>query len=453
MAEPLQLALNHALAERRAYINRSLSTGHALDDKRRNAWKEYGYPSALQFDDFFNLYERHGVAHGVVSRLTEKCWETLPRVIEGDEFDDKRPVTAWEKEFNALAKRLRLWNRFMDADRRRLVGHYSGLLLQVADSKRWDQSITGKAALVRVIPAWEGQLKATAWDENSASPTYGDVTMWQYEEAAVEPNPETSTHRRSVSVHPSRVVVVGDYRDGVPFLKAGYNDFVNLEKILGGSGESFLKNAARQIAVEYDKDVDLGQIARDYGVSPTELQTLFNEAARDLNQGLDVLLSVQGGKASALVAAVPDPEPHFNVALQSACASVRIPSKIVVGNQTGERASTEDLADFNKRCQGRRLNVLDADIETLVNHLMQYKLLSPVPGGEFAVIWDDLTESSALEKLEQAGKMADINQKMTGGGEPVPFSSAEIRDTAGYDAAEGADEPLPDVEPEDEDAI
>lgn len=451
MADQITLAVNHALRDRQAYLSRAIGPG--ADAKRPNAWREYGYPSELCFDDFFRLYERHGVAHGVVHRLVEKCWETSPRVIEGDEFDDKRPLTTWEREFNALAKRTRLWRAMADGDRRRLVGRYSALLLQVADGKTWDKPVTGKAKLVKVIPAWEGQMRPTAWDVNPSSPTYGEPTMWAYNEAQVDPNTEDGTPERSVSVHPSRVVVMGDLRDGVPFLKAGYNDFVNIEKILGGSGESFLKNAARQLAAEYDKDVDLGAIARDYGVSVAELQERFNDAARDLNQGLDVLMAIQGGTVKPLVATVSDPEPHFNVALQSACASVRIASKIVVGNQTGERASTQDLADFNKRGQGRRVVELTPDTETLVEHLITYKLLSPVPGGEFTVVWDDLTESSALEKLEQADKMATINQKMAGGGQPVPFTSEEIRDTAGFDAAEGDDlPPLPDVEPEPDEA-
>jgi hypothetical protein len=443
----LELAVNHAIRDRQAYISRALGT--AADAKRPNAWREYGYPDYLQFDDFFRLYERHGIAHGVVQLLVGKCWETRPEVIEGAEKDSKRPLTAWEREFNALAKRTKLWRAFADADRRRLVGRYSCLILQIADGKAWNRPITGAVGkLVRVIPAWEGQMRPSEWNTDPLSPNYGMPTMWAYNEAQVDPNTEDGTPERSVSIHPDRVVIVGDLRDGVPFLKAGYNDFVNLEKILGGSGESFLKNAARQLAVEYDKDVNLADIAKNYGVSPAELQVAFNDAARDLNQGLDVLLAVQGGTAKPLVATVPDPQQHFDIALQSACASVQMPSKVVVGNQTGERASTEDLRSFNKRAQGRRTDELSGDIETLVQHLIDKRLLSKV--SEFAVVWDDLTESTQAEKLAAAKEMALINREFVGSGEPVPFSSAEIRNTAGFDNEGEALPPLPDVEPDAE---
>lgn len=441
----LELAVNSALQHRREYLAR-LGFG-GIDNKRRKAWQEYGYKNDLCFADYLALYDRGGVAHGAVQRLVEKCWETLPWVIEGDEYDDKRPETPWEKSLRMLLKSVKAWHQFADGDRRRLVGHYSGLLLQIADGRRWDQPAVPGSRLVRILPAWEGQLQPTQWDESPESPTYGEPSMWDYQEAQVKLSQDNAPGR-AVTIHPSRIVVLGDVRDGVPFLRAGYNDCVNLEKILGGSGESFLKNAARQIAVEFDKDVDLGKIATDAGVSESELQALFNKRARELNLGNDVLLALQGGKANPLVASVPDPQEHFDIALSSFAASVRIPVKVLVGMQTGERASTEDLRDFNKRGQGRRVHELSGDIELLVQRLIDLRIVPLPPGGEFSVMWDDLTESSAAEKLELAKAMADVNQKQQATGEQT-FTTEEIRDTAGFDN-DAPLELLPDVGPEEE---
>ncbi len=83
-----------------------------------------------------------------------------------------------------------------------------------------------------------------------------------------------------------------------------------------------------------------------------------------MNRGQDQTVITKGATVTPLVATVPDPIPAFDVSLQSFCASIRIPSKIIVGNQTGERASTEDQKTFNKRCQGRRVSLLSSDIET-----------------------------------------------------------------------------------------
>lgn len=167
-----------------------------------------------------------------------------------------------------------------------------------------------------------------------------------------------------------------------------------------------------------------------------------------MSKGLDQTIITQGASVTPLVATVPDPLPAFDISLQSFCASIRIPSKIVVGNQTGERASTEDVRSFNKRCQGRRVNTLSSDIETLVDHLMRLGVLMTV---ETSVCWNDLTESSKDEKMTIVQKMADINAKMLSSGVPV-FTAEEMRDVGGFENGEELP-PLPDTDPSEDDLI
>lgn len=447
---PLQLAVNE-LSER-ALATQRLAIGTrpgSSDSKRPNAWCEYGYPTDVIFADLYNMYERGGVAHGVVHRLLDKCWETLPEVIEGEPDDDDRNPTAWEKTLKKEFKRLKVWKHFKEADRMRMVGHYSGILLQVADGKQWNEPLSAKrGVLVKLIPAWEGQLEPAAWQTDVTKPDYGDVAMWSFNEAAVREN-DSRDAGRTMQVHPSRVFIVGDYRTGVPLLKAGYNDFITIEKVIGGAGESFLKNAARQLNINFLPDTAMDQVAAAYGVPVNELHTAFDAVAKGINRGQDTVLATQGATVTPLVSTVPDPEKPFNVALQSACASVQIPVKVVVGMQTGERASTEDVKDFNKRGQGRRTTELSEDIEGFVSHLVRYSMLAPVPGEDFCCVWDDLSEATASEKLANAKLMADVNTAGVGTGDRY-FSLDEIRVAAGYEPGEVL-EPLPEADPAAED--
>lgn len=439
-ATPLQLALNDALSERTRLALRPIdSMFSGSDHKRPQAWLEYGYPEKPTFDDYFRLYERHGIAHGAINTLVEKCWETDPWVIEGEEKDDKAPDTAWEKDLKRVFREARIWSTMRQGDVRRLVGQFSGLLLQLRDGKTWDQPVTGgTVALVKLIPAWQSSLTVDTWDKDVRSETYGEPLLWNFNEGG--------TDGRQLKVHRDRILILGDYRDGVPFLRAGFNSFVDLEKIQGGSGEGFLKNAARQLHVGFEKDVNLADLARAHGVPLSELQALYDDVTRGVNQGVDATVVTQGASVSSLTVSVPDPSPHYSIALQTACASVRIPSRIIVGNQQGERASTEDLAAFNGRGQGRRETVLTLDIENLVRKLMAVKVLKPIE--RFTVMFDDLRAASQSDKLDAAVKMADINQKSAGSGEALPFTSADIRDTAGFQALDEADlPPLPDVDP------
>ncbi len=444
MADQLQLAVNHALTDLQMARARMQRFGlQGVDNKRPQAWCEYGFPESIGFSDFYSLYRRGGIAHGVVEKIISACWKTAPWVIEGDDQDNARDETAWERSNKPLFNGGRFWRAVAEADRRRLVGRYSGLLIQLRDSGRWDQKVQKKgAAVVKLIPAWAGSLKPTGFNTNPQDEGYGQVTKWQYTENGINGNAG-----RQIEIHPDRVFILGDWHeDAIGFLEPAYNAFVSLEKVEGGSGESFLKNAARQLAINFDKEVDLNSIAAAYGVKVDELHKKFNEAARDVNRANDMLLITQGASTTPLVSNIPDPSPTYNVNLQTACAALDVPTKIVVGMQTGERASSEDQKYMNARCQARRGD-LSFEIHDLMTHFMRIGVVKPI--SEYTVMWDDLTEPTSADRLASAKTMAEINSASLATGQIV-FPPEEIREAAGYDPLEDGEE-LPDVDDEDND--
>lgn len=439
MNQNLKLAVNHAISDARLARAREgmLSPSMGLDSKRASAWCEYGFKEDLTFDDLYKLYRRGGIAHGAVEKVIGNCWKSNPQVIEGDNQDDAKKETAWERKLKPVLNH-RFWRVFAEADRRRLVGRYSGLLLHIKDSQAWNLEVTKGKGLEKVTVAWAGSLTVSEWDTGLNSPTYGQPKQWQYTEQL----PNGSTRR--VFIHPSRVFILGDYTsDAIGFLEPAYNAFVSLEKVEGGSGESFLKNAARQLNVNFEKEIDFNNLASLYGVSVEDLQEKFNEAAKEVNRGNDVMLTTQGASVTPLVTAVADPKPTYEVNLQTASSGVDIPARILAMAQTGERASTEDNRYFNSRCQSRR-NDLSLEIGDLLQKLIDLKVIDDVP--ESAVIWDDLNAQTDTEKLDAAYKMAQINSTMQASGEQ-PFSGEEIRTAAGY---EGSAKPLGEEDDEEE---
>lgn len=425
----LELALNHAVNDLRIARSRMglLSPGMGLDQKRFNSYCEFGFKDDLEFRDFYNLFRRGGIAHGAVNKIVQTCWSKAPQIIEGDDQDRAEDVTPWENRLKPIFKRGRFWRAFAEADRRRLVGRYSALLLRVRDSGRLSDPIRRKGAeLVDVIPVWSSSLKAAGYNENTNHEDYGKVTKWHYTESGVG-----NSAGRQLEVHPDRIFVLGDYtQDAIGFLEPAYNNFVSLEKVEGGSGESFLKNAARQLSINFDKDADLAGMAAAYGVKPDELQEIFDKTTREMNMGNDASIITQGGSVTPLVASIPDPTPTYNVNLQSAAAALDIPTRVLVGNQSGERASTEDRAYFNARCQARREMELSFEIQDLIAHLIRIGVIEAIP--EFTVIWDNFNDSTLADKLDAAQKMSAINQASLHSGEAV-FEANEIRETAGYD--------------------
>ena len=442
MTDKLTLAVNHALNDVRLARARMgmLTPTMGLDNKRHSAWCEYGFPEQVTYENLYALYRRGGIAHGAVEKLVGKCWQTNPEIIEGDDADESENETAWENKSKQVFNN-RFWRSFAEADRRRLVGRYAGILLHVRDEKDWNLPVTKGRGLQKVSVAWAGSLTVSEWDTGLNSKTYGQPKMWQYAERL----PNGSSRR--VNIHPDRVFILGDYSDdAIGFLEPAYNAFVSLEKVEGGSGESFLKNAARQLSINFDKEAKLDEIARAYGVDYSELNEIYDKVAREMNIGNDSVLITQGANVAPIVAAVSDPSPTYNVNLQTAAAALDIPTKILVGMQTGERASTEDQKYFNARCQSRRVD-LAFEIEDFCDKLIDLQIVDSV--SQKAVIWDDLNEQTGTEKLTNAKTMGEINQTMLGGGDAPAFSREEIRTAAGYDNDD--EEPLGEEDGDEED--
>lgn len=426
MMNKLELACNAAIDEiRRARMFNDL--GFGLDDKRKcSSWVEYGYPQEITFGDLYNLYRRGGIAFGAIDKLVNKCWSTKPYIVQGNELDKTRAVTKWEKEVNALP----IWRKFKEADKRRLVGRFSALILRINDGGRFHEPVRSSRTLVDAIPVWESALKIIERNADTGEPEY-----WQY----------TSADNKISKIHRDRIFILGDYsKDAVAFLEPAYNNFINLEKVEGGSGESFLKNAARHLSIEYDKEVDFANIAATYGVTVDDLQAKFNETIEAVNRGQDVGVFTQGGKVNTLTSNVSDPRPTYEINLQSISSALDIPARVLAMMQVGERASTEDRAQFNERCEARRESELNYDIEQFIRHLMRVGVIGNT--AEFITVWDSLTEPKTIDKLSNAKLMAEIESVS-----PGIFTSDEIRDAAGYEPFE---DPLPDadVDSEDEEA-
>lgn len=435
----LQAAAEHL---RMLMVNRSASSlamarqnilqggmgGAGSDQKRSMAWCEYGFPDLISADMLESMWRRGGVAYGAVSKLVGNCWKTNPTVVEGGEENTTTDESQMEGEFAKLAKDLRLWKAFRRADELRLVRRYSALILFYADDlDDWAVPVPSGRALVEVRPVSSKALKV-----GPASPD-GRGQSWTYTETTPE-----GVAISQKTIHPERIFILGDAApDALGWLEPVYNDLISLEKLCGGGGESFLKNASRQLAIEFEKDVDLASLASMHGVPVAELHEVFQEVARDINRGNDTVMAIQGGKVTPITSVVPDPSPIYNTNLQNIAAGVDIPAKIIVGSQTGERASTEDRQYFNARCQARRLSELTDEIQDFIAKIAKAGVFTAPE--EITIAWDDLNESTAGEKLANAKVMAEINSLAIDPADQ-PFTKNEVRVEGGFEPEDDGDD-------------
>lgn len=445
----LEMAVNNLATEMgRANYLRALAMPGG-NTKRPNLYQEFGYPQQIAFRDFYALYRRNAAAFAVVHRLLDGCWQDVPFIVDGDEAQESKKATDWEKSVNKLLKRH--WSKIKDADRRNMVGRYSALLIQVRDNQAWNQPIKTSTvsslkekALVKLIPVWEEQLTPASWDNDQLSETFGQPTMYNFSELPVG-HDEFIGPVRYTEIHPSRVIIFCEGSEdenmlsGVPLLEAGYNKLLDLEKISGGGAEGFLKNASRQISVEFSKESSMDAIhqsAKDAGY--TDINQALTDKINRLNRGTDSAAVMQAGEMKVLSVTPGDPQPTWTVTANELASSVQMPFTILFGQQTGRLASDEDKTDWAIRRNQRRNGFQTDRITALVERLWTVGIIPPPPKGEITVSWTDLLAPGEKEKIENAGKLGDIVQKTYQAfGAEAPFTINELRQAAGF-------EPMPE---------
>lgn len=288
------------------------------------------------------------------------------------------------------------------------------------------------------MPVWEDQLRVTAWNSDSTSEDYGNPAMWQYRARAVSNRARVNIGAPDqwMDVHPSRVIIWAgggvspQYDDGVPMLEAGYNSLVNLEKITGGSGESFLKNSARNVVVNFSPDADLSGAVRrgaDGDSEPVGVKQALNDGIRRLNNNADAAIVTQGATVDTLRADNIDPSPAWGISASEFAASVSLPMTVIFGQQTGRLASDEDQKQVNALCEERRDNEITPQVEELIRRLQACGLIEPA---EFEVEWEDLDAPTESDKLDRALKLVQIAKDGVQAGMPGVIEAAEVREAA-----------------------
>ena len=418
--------------------------------KRTKLYEEFGYPNELGFDQYYRAYERNPVAYAAVHKLLESCWVDKPTIIDGDEDKESTETTPWEKLVTKLLSKH--WAKIKDADRRNLVGRYSALLIQFKDGREWkepvDTAVVSRLrdkAIVKLIPAWESQIKPGNFDTDTMSETYGEPVNYQFNEQPVGDD-GTYGQVRSVTVHPDRVIILCEGSEdenmlsGVPFLRAGFNKLLDLEKISGGSAEGFLKNASRQLGIAFEKETDMATLhAQAVSAGFKDLGEALNDKIGRMNRGTDAALVMQAGSPSVLSVAAADPAPSWTVTANEFAASVQFPFTILFGQQTGRLASDEDKTDAAKRCNGRRWGFMTTLITSILERFWTLGAIEPPSSGEVTLAWSDLLAPSEKEKIANMQAMADVAQKTQAAYGTPAIEQNEVR-------AVGELEPLPETQ-------
>lgn len=393
--------------------------------------KDYGWPEELTFEQLHRMYSRSGIAAAGVDKTIAKTWATMPALWESEAPAESEAEATIRKHF----ARRNIWRALMEADRRSMVGCYAGAIILLRDGKRLAEPVDrlrgGIEAVAGIIPAWQGQLSVAQWDEDQTSDTYGDPLVFTFDEQAVgEPG---GSRKQQVQIHRDRVLIWSD--DGTlncrSALEPGFNDLTDAEKIKGAGGEGFWKSARGAPIIEAPSGISPQDVLRGLNApTPADAIDKLNEAVDDFQNGFDKALMLGAFSVKPLQITLPQPKEFWEPCVQSFAASLSIPFKVLVGNITGERASTEDANEWADACMSRRENRVLPILREFVERLVVWGVLDRK---DWTVGWDSLLEDSPDAKLGRAKTMADINAQL--GADPA-FMADEIREAAGFKPAE-----------------
>lgn len=416
----------------RQYLSNNMAHGMGLDAKRSKAWCEYGYPDEVTFEMALMAYRRGGIATSAINKTIGRTWINNPEIKETDDSDEQ---SDWELKVESVLT-TDFYSQFKEADKRRMIGQYSGLLLRFNDypkKNEWINKPKTGVTLNRVEPVWQSSLTPNYEGNRIVS---WQVTLFNAVGASAD----------VLTVHPSRIFILGDITpDGASSLEAGFNNLINIEKILGGGGESFAKNAARQLLVNFASDIDLSNVAESFGIEEKDLEEHFSNVVRDINTGNDTMMITQGANVQPLTTTVPDPMNHYEINLAIFASTYGMPQTELLGNNEGERASTENGKQWSLTIEERRDIDITSDLTRFINQLMD---LGSIPArAKFNVVWQRLVSATATEKMEIADKMASVVLKWTQAtGRNDILTVNEIREAMDLLPIEVQEEVLPDYD-------
>lgn len=422
----VHLAMN--AARRDSFFRGSAFVGGdpLADTKHMKAWFDYGYPMQVDFYMHWNMYKRNGLAKAGVDIPVNLCWMDSPTIRQGD--DDEHDETEWEKAVNKLVKRLKLWRHLRDADRMQRVGRYSAIFIRVRDGLTPDKPLgsINDNQIIELMPLWEGQLEPNDIDQDPASDTYNKPLNYTY--SATGTGNQNEKAADSFQIHHSRLIMlaedaVGGSIYGTPANEAGFNALLDWDKIRGSGGEaSWLAAANKQILTPTQPGARIGQDVMDE----------INDALKDIKEGLDESIFLNGVTAAPMNNTVPDPEIYKDMALEEYSASVQIPAKVLVGTQSGVKAGDEDTAGLMRMMQSRRINTCTNYADEFLSWCYKYGVLV-IPEDGHVIAWSDLTAPSAMAKIDAALKLSQVNKENVAAGNGPLFAPDEIRAAAGYE--------------------
>jgi hypothetical protein len=387
----------------------------------RDIYKALGYAKTINNKMYRDRYERGGIAGRIVDAYPTATWRGIGEMIEDQ---DPTVETKFEGAWNELQERLDIWAKFRRADIIAGLGRYAVVFIGAPGNT--ETELPKGLALDDILYLSlynEGEAKIKEYELDPQNKRYGLPKVYTIRRSSAESG-LSLTRQTAMNVHWSRVVHVSDglLEDEVfsrPRLERAWNHLDDLMKVVGGGSEAFWKTAYPGVQFNIDKDMKFKEDQLDK--LKEEIDTFMNDMTR--------AVKTKGVNMDTLSSNIAQFKDNALVIVSLISGVTGIPQRMLLGSERGELASTQDRDNWAERVRDRRDSFAGPYVvKVFVNRLIEYGAL-PKPtkeNGKYTIGWGDVFDVSQTERIENAEKMAGVNQKA---GETV-ITPNEIRDLA-----------------------
>lgn len=365
----------------------------------RDMYDILGYKKNLIFDDYFQRYNRHGIAARVVDAYPEETWKRPPNLLV-----DGKKDTNMAKNFEKLARRVNLYAELDRADKVSGIGQYGVIFLGLRDGKGLDEPATrvsGPDDLLYMSTFHEDDAEVVKVVTDARDPRFGLPELYKLSFSQNLTNPQDTAATMARPVHWSRVIhiaegALADKVFGIPRMRPVWNYLDDLDKLSGGTGEAIWRTGDRGIHVNVEQEADLND--EDEAALQTSIDNYINNLER--------FIYTQGADVQVLSGNVINPSGAFVMIAALIAGSTGIPSRVLFGSESGKLASTQDERNWLARVESRRARHADPHILTpLVNKWIELGILTGTQG-EITFDWPNLFTLSEQEQADLAARMA-----------------------------------------------
>jgi len=411
-------------------INDIIGGPYVTHQGMRDMSDVFGYPATIDVEDYFKMYERHGVATRLTRGIARSCWRDVPKIMQGDKEIMTDVLQALES--------IKLFRRLEQADTLNRIARFSVLFVGVPDGAKSPDEPLGRVSNAKAamkatyFKAYrEDGVEVTQYDTDVTSPRYGAPLMYQLRVVEFADS-KIIANLQTINVHYTRIVhLAEDALDndfvGMSALEPIYNFVIDLIKAQGGSAEAYWRNARRILALTMKDSIPN---------TPDGIKMLadLRESIAEFTNGMADALRLGNMDVTQLTADLADPKETILGTFKMISAATGIPLRILTGEGGGQTSGNEDKAAYNQIIKDRQEMMCSDWLRQVLTILGVAGYFDPIPLD--AVIEWPVNES--LNELQQSETQKNKAQA-------VALISSAINDMGGLSGIVGGEQLLLEI--------